>query len=57
MKALKVPLEELKIASNLPIFIQPIITAVPFSKTERGGFIGGGFGSGGGFGGGGAGAR
>jgi uncharacterized membrane protein len=57
MKALKVPLEELKIASNLPIFIQPIVTAVPFSKTERGGFIGGGFGSGGGFGGGGAGAR
>jgi len=58
MKTLKIPLEELNVMNNLPIIIQPIITAVPVSKTETySGFGGGGFGSGGGFGGGGAGAR
>lgn len=58
MEELKIPLEEVKIARNIPIFIQPIATAVPFSKSQsHSGFTGGGFGSGGGFGGGGAGAR
>ncbi len=61
MGDLKIPLEEAKFVPVLPLFIRPIVTATPPSRTgggrSAGGFGGGGFGAGGGFGGGGAGAR
>jgi uncharacterized membrane protein len=58
MKDLGIKLEEINIASDIPLIIYPIMTASLPSQggTGSGGF-GGGFGAGGGFGGGGAGGR
>ncbi|MEM3727343.1 MAG: DUF2207 domain-containing protein [Candidatus Bathyarchaeia archaeon] len=58
MEEFKISLEDVKIVRSIPVVIQPIATAIPFSKSQsHSGFSGGGFGAGGGFGGGGAGAR